>query len=358
MQIKLRCVVILTSIIISQITNANDSGVVYSFEKVGASYAHIITFDYDEYDLTPIAANSIRGNRKETVKSIAKHTGAIAAINGGFFHLNSSAAGILKISGQWLGIAYRPRSALAWDNKGNILFGFPNTHSFIKTKSETLKINSMNNTKAKNRPILFSEPLHRQDIISTHQACFISFKDSKIIAYSYNALDIPKNGYVYYSPEKNLCKKESIDSMDYFKLNISIIESEPQNKWNSMPFIIGGAPMLIYDGKIANFNLPGNKVRKDFFEGKHGRTAIGKLNNGWIMLIIIEEDPFEKNSGFSINELAKYMLDKGCIYAINLDGGSSTSMFIDKKIVKHSVSKGYANFNLVSNALILSKKGE
>lgn len=336
---------------------SDESSVQYTFNKIESSFAHVLTFDPTEYDLTPITASSIRGNRKETVKSIAKNTGAIAAINGGFFHLNSSAAGILKISGHWLGIAYRPRAAVGWNHKGKFIFGFPDTKSSISTDSGILKINSMNNTKAKSKPILFSEPLHRQDTISHQQACYIAFKGSKLVKYSTNALDIPDNGYVYYSPDKSICTPSKMKGFQHFKLDIDVFEGDDKYNWNNMPFIIGGAPMLVMNGKLADFTIQKNKVRKDFFYDRHGRTAVGELHDGRIILVIIEEDPFEKNSGVSIPKLAEYMLSLGCKHAINLDGGSSTSMFIDKKIVKHSVSKGYASFNLVSNALILSKKG-
>lgn len=338
-------------------TNLLWADINYSFEKVGASHVHIIIFDPNKYDLTPVTANDIRGNRKETVKTIAKNTGALAAINGGFFHLNSSAVGILKISGHWLGIAYKPRSAMAWNNKEQFLFDYPDTKSFIKTQSGVLKINSMNNTKAKNKSILFSQPLHRQDIISPYQSCYIAFSDSKLVNYSQNALEIPENGYVYYSPDKNLCSSENIKNMGYFKLDIHVTPTENKdlNNWNSMPFIMGGIPMLVYDGKLID-NSRNNKVQPNFANKRHGRTAAGYLNNNNVILVIVEEDPFEKDSGMSIIELATFMLAKDCKYAINLDGGSSTSMFLDKKIVKHSTSKGYANINLVSNALIVTKK--
>lgn len=56
---------------------------------------------------------------RETVSTLAKRYGAAAAINGGFWKLNGTPAGALKISHQWLGTPTKPRGAIEWSTNNH-----------------------------------------------------------------------------------------------------------------------------------------------------------------------------------------------------------------------------------------------
>ena len=335
---------------------ADKQGIKYYFDKINSSNVHIIVFDPKQYDLTPILANKVRGRKKESVQKIARTVDSVVAINGSFFNLNGSSTWALKISGQWLGISYQLSPSLGWDHKGNFLFDYIDTKTKILSENATLKINTMNKNKIKSKPILFSEPLDKKDTSSHLPCCYIAFKDNKIISYSHSPLNIPDGGYIYYSTTQSLCEQENIQDMQYMKLDISAV-GKNSHRWNKLPFIMAGFPMLVMDNKVIAKPKITSKARRAFLEGRHGRTAIGMLDNGNIMLIVVEEDPFEAQSGIDLETLAKYMHEKGCVHALNLDGGSSASMYINKDLAKgRNQSIGYASYNFVSNALVLHKK--
>ena len=85
--------------------------------------------------------------------------------------------------------------------------------------------------------------------------------------------------------------------------------------------------------------------------GKNPRSAIGYKNDG--TLIIVTIDGREKTSvGMTLFELAKLMKWIDCDYAMNFDGGSSSALYVNKKIVNSAINKeGIA----VSNALVISE---
>ena len=57
----------------------------------------------------------------------------------------------------------------------------------------------------------------------------------------------------------------------------------------------------------------------------------------------------------NLGEVQKYLLDFGCVDAINLDGGGSTSMWIkDKGLV--NIPSDKSGERPVANALLLLKK--
>ena len=64
--------------------------------------------------------------------------------------------------------------------------------------------------------------------------------------------------------------------------------------------------------------------------GKNPRTAIGYTKDN-VMIMVTIEGRKEGSSGVTLNELANIMKNLGCYEAINLDGGSSTAMFLENK---------------------------
>ena len=81
---------------------------------------------------------------------------------------------------------------------------------------------------------------------------------------------------------------------------------------------LGGYPCLLRDGKISidtteiGFNASSTTRR--------ARTAIGTKADGTFVIRCVRE-----SEGLSITELAHCMIAIGCVNAVNLDGGGSTS---------------------------------
>ena len=88
---------------------------------------------------------------------------------------------------------------------------------------------------------------------------------------------------------------------------------------------VTGYPALIENGKRSpNFhNAPDGKSDR-------GRTMLGYTDNAVILSCISD---VSGSSDFTLTEELNYMLNQGCTYAINLDGGGSTQCnFNGKKI--------------------------
>ncbi|MDD3925883.1 MAG: phosphodiester glycosidase family protein [bacterium] len=65
----------------------------------------------------------VRAQKLETVSSIARRNGALAAVNGGYFDRSGRPLGALIIEGRWEGYPLLNRSALYIDKTGAISFG-------------------------------------------------------------------------------------------------------------------------------------------------------------------------------------------------------------------------------------------
>lgn len=86
--------------------------------------------------------------------------------------------------------------------------------------------------------------------------------------------------------------------------------------------------------------------------GKNPRSAIGYTEDNNLILVAV--DGREGSSvGMTLMQLANFMKSAGCVNAMNLDGGGSTVMYVDGKVVNNPQVKGGI---ALSNAIVLSKK--
>ena len=63
----------------------------------------------------------------------------------------------------------------------------------------------------------------------------------------------------------------------------------------------------------------------------HPRTAMGYTADGKLIILAVEGRRPGKAEGASLPDLAKILLEFGCVEALNLDGGGSSCLLINGK---------------------------
>ncbi len=242
---------------------------------------HIVKVDPSQFSIK-LVSSSEPTLKRETLLQLAHREKASIAINAGFFGIgqNNQAypSGVFKVNGKWVSGSSIPRAALGWSSKEII---FDN--------------------------IIVKPELH---------------------------------GY------KAQGQRSSHES------------------WEKMTYVVGGAPLLIARGNIIK-DYKHEKIRKEgFISEPHARTALGLTEQG-LWVLVVAEQRFEFKSGIfdlkfatdyiqqkrplksyefknafeitapglTLPELARLMKEQGCEWAINLDGGGSTGLFYDGKIL-------------------------
>lgn len=100
---------------------------------------------------------------------------------------------------------------------------------------------------------------------------------------------------------------------------------------------VAGVPQLIKNSKI-DITWEQEKSSKSFVETRHPRTAVAKLKDGKF-LMLTADGRTEQSAGLDLYDLAAYFLELGATDAMNLDGGGSTTMFLDGKVVNRPSDK-------------------
>ena len=83
---------------------------------------------------------------------------------------------------------------------------------------------------------------------------------------------------------------------------------------------VGGSQVLVKDGADVTASASGS-----YNTDRHSRTCVGITAEGEVVLMVLDGRQAPFSCGGSMHELAQIMLEAGCVSAINLDGGGSTT---------------------------------
>lgn len=129
------------------------------------------------------------------------------------------------------------------------------------------------------------------------------------------------------------------------------ISTELSPGMKGIQMAVGGYPVLVAHGKSLPHQPPG---KADHMNQRNPRTAIG-WDGKEIFLVVVDGRKADLSVGMTLPELANLMVDLGCTDALNLDGGGSTTMWLDGKVINRP-SEGVERH--VGNSLVLVRKPE
>ena len=96
---------------------------------------------------------------------------------------------------------------------------------------------------------------------------------------------------------------------------------------------ISGGPQILSQGKIC-VGQGREGFRKGFSSEKHPRTAVGYTKDRrFLIMTVVDGRRPDYSRGVDLIELAELMLSFDCYDAVNLDGGGSSTMVINNKVV-------------------------
>lgn len=170
-------------------------------------------------------------------------------------------------------------------------------------------------------------------------------------------------------------------SVSYFEIKDSVINfTHPsEDRWAKPSTIINGSIIITLDNNLViepahpdSFYLVSNKEaavlltgpllllngekfilqETDFVNKRHPRTFLATTRES--LLFITVDGRSEVAEGMNLKEAQEFLLDIGCLDAINLDGGGSTTMWIkDKGIVNYPSDK--TGERPVANAILIMR---
>jgi len=101
--------------------------------------------------------------------------------------------------------------------------------------------------------------------------------------------------------------------------------------------IMTAGPMLLRGGQAVE-----QRGDRTFVTKRHNRTALGLKRDGTTLLLVADGRHKGKADGLTLEELTMVMRWLGCVEAINLDGGGSTTLYVRDRggVVNHPSDNG------------------
>lgn len=297
-----------------------------------------------DLELTPALSSDSTLKSRRTITTIAKNNNAIVALNGTYFKPQTGVPlGTLMINQKmYTGPIYDRVAMGIFDDSFDI--ARIQLDATVKGSGKTIKVNNINQPRMLSTHVLVYTPeWGKYSPVAPKYGVGLQVIDNKITKASANAIEIPENGYVISGPKSilyNLLDKKDVDLS---------IKTNPD--WDGVKHIISGGPYLVKNGEVF-VDMTAQKLQA--IGGRNPRSAIGytKDNN----FIFVAVDGREGSSiGMTLMELANFMQSIGCVGAINLDGGGSTVMYVNGRVVNKPQQTGGIP---LSNAIILSKTNQ
>jgi hypothetical protein len=306
----------------------------YFYFITGSQSIHVIEVDPSLYEIKPVKALD-NGIGRESVFSISMRYGAIASVNGGFFSIggifDGRACGALKIH-DWYALPFKPRGCIGWSLKQQMpLMDRLLVQINAGSSFRSFAVDGLNLPRKAGEVLLFTPSFHRTTLTNPdgEEAIVVDGKIESIVRGG--SSKIPENGFVVSIQEENpLFQTLAVgEPLTYSTQVFPLLDAASSNEWASLDYIIGGTPLLLYHSdKIIDFES--EQTIPTFLSHRHARTAIGLLPNGhWLFVVVDKTGLF---GGMTIYELSRLMSELGCVDALNLDGGGSSTMVYEGEV--------------------------
>jgi hypothetical protein len=284
--------------------------------------------------LRPIITNQDTLVGTAPILQTAQRYLAVGGINGGYFNRNNRyPLGAIRLDNRWLSSPILNRGAIAWNNAGQFYF------SRLSLQETLVTSNGLRS------PILFLNSGYVQSGIARYTTAwgqtYTPLTDNERIFLVQNnkisnqftgnkagqtSFPIPRDGYLL-TLRGNA---SAIASQLPIGTDVQITSTTTPADFNRYPNIIGAGPLLIQNSQIV-LNAESEQFSKAFIAERAVRSGICTTSNN--TLLITATHNRAGGPGPTLAEHAQLMKLLGCVNALNLDGGSSTSLYLSGQLL-------------------------
>ncbi|MEM6450462.1 MAG: phosphodiester glycosidase family protein [Cyanobacteria bacterium P01_D01_bin.105] len=263
----------------------------------------------------------------------AQAQGVTGAVNAGFFNRNNQLPlGAVRNQGEWISGPILGRGAMAWNDQGDLVMDRLALTEVVRTESgENLPVLAVNSGYVQAGIARYTRgwgtnytPLIDGEIVVTVRNDQVTAQQTLGKAGTGN-VTIPADGYL-------LTLRNNRGAARHFapEKRVALISYTQPAAFDQYPNVVGGGPLLIRDRRVVlNPQLEG--FSKNFTEGAAPRTAVGKTSEGTWLIVTMHDRVGGR--GPTLTETAQIMKQLGAVDALNLDGGSSSSLYLGGQLL-------------------------
>ncbi|HEY9825696.1 MAG TPA: phosphodiester glycosidase family protein [Stenomitos sp.] len=268
--------------------------------------------------------------------TMSQRNQVLAAINAGFFSRDrQSPLGAIRRDGVWVSSPILGRGAIGWSPQGAFKVGRLMLQETLITRSGRALPLASSNSGYPQKGIArytsawgsaYSPLLQNEQVITVVNQQVQSIRPSQPNL----AFPIPSNGFLLVlraiAPDAELSPGMQVQ----YQARTTLPAFE------NLPNIVGGGPLLVQDGQIVE-NTLAEQFSPTFAQQAADRSGIGQTADGTVVLAVTHNRI--GGAGPTLREWAYVMRSLGAVNALNLDGGSSTALYLGGQLLdRHPVT--------------------
>lgn len=276
----------------------------------------------------------------------ANQNRAPVAVNGGFFAYEGAAVGAVKVEGEWMRLPWKNRTSIGWDDGSRPFIDNLSALALVRSSGADIAVANLNGRPSASTCALLTWRAGPSYTLQPGEAAVLLGGGKVIGAVASGKVALRRGVQVLVagaqSPEMARVQALKVGEAAQFE-----VQATP-SRWNTTRTILGAGPRLVQDGAQKTTYVE-EEFRPDVL-ARGPRTMIGIDKNGGLIIMVIEAW-FDKLRGMTLDAAAAEMQRAGAVQAINLDGGSSTTMWVRGKTIS-------AQSDLVQDKQIIEKAAE
>jgi hypothetical protein len=265
------------------------------------------------------------------VSEAARRAGALAAVNGGFFHAaTGDPLGCLVIDGEVVSEPIPGRTCVGITDDGQLLFDTASFDAVVEVRGMRLPVAGINRPRGADEVIVYRPvfgPSTRTNPFGT-EAVVVGDVVEQVVDGRGNTA-IPREGFVLSGHGRMRAALATLRPGDRVTLRMRLVPGSGDPRWEGVRHILGGGPRLLADGQYVG----GEGFPSSFTDRRHPRTALGRLEDGRALLVVVGGRQPYHSLGMTLPELAAMLRLLGVTDALNLDGGGSSTLVVRGVVV-------------------------
>jgi hypothetical protein len=270
----------------------------------------------------------------------ARH-GAIAAVNGGYFRTagtyRGDSTGTLVIDGELLSEPDRGRASFALIREpggARVVFGHMKAEMTLSIGGVSRSVDGLNRPRGAGELIVFT-PQFPPTTLTTDGVELVvrNRRIERIVEGGSQA--IPADGFVASAAGEAaqwIWRHAKAGGSAVLSRRLVALEGTSATGWDRAEDALGAGPLLLRNGRV-EITAEREQMSESLSRLRHPRTAIGTTGDGRVLLAVVDGRQPGWSEGALLGELAELMRSLGAIDAINLDGGGSSTMVLNGKVI-------------------------
>ena len=266
--------------------------------------------------------------------TIAQGKQVAGAINAGFFNRETQfPLGAIRQDRRWVSGPILNRGAIAWNDAGEFVVGRLSLQETVTSDSgQQFPVLYLNSGFVSNGIARYTSEWGATYTPMTNNEIIVTVQNDQVVgqqpggAAGQTAFPIPVEGYLLVIRGNG---NAAFPIGSFVERQLTAV---PAN-FNRFPQIIGAGPLLIQNRQIV-LNPQLERFSDGFIRQSAVRSAIATTPSGTVILVATQ--PNAEGRGATLGQMAQIMQQLGSIDALNLDGGSSTSLYLGGQLVNRS----------------------